>query len=201
MRFSLNPKSTNIYIAFTFLLAFAVCVSAQNNSQRSEIEGYEFFGKGLLESLNLGISTKEDIQKVFGEVCDSECNFDEKWTIKFEYFPMLAQLRKENGLWEHYLPNPEYKDKLYSIKLFPKSRIPFEELKITCKFLISDCSRTDNPPRISEPLPYKLHYVIWYRDNDRGCLARFSECKRRDLSYILYEVTADVEEKMFVKEN
>ncbi len=107
-------KSTKIFIAFTFLLAFAVCVSAQDGftpsfptvkpseekkipnpklgePTPSELEGYKFFNGGILNKLKLGISTKEDVRSIFGtKFMQGEnsdfYNYDSNWSIQFVYF-------------------------------------------------------------------------------------------------------------------
>ncbi len=52
-------KLTKIFIVFTFLLAFAICVSAQSVQFPNELKGFEVFGKGKLKSLKLGSSKRK----------------------------------------------------------------------------------------------------------------------------------------------
>ena len=80
-----------IFVVFTFLLAFAVCVSAQSVQFPNELKGYEFFGKGKLANLKLGVSIKEDVKNVFGvprqEIYNSAVyDYDPNWSIQFVYF-------------------------------------------------------------------------------------------------------------------
>jgi hypothetical protein len=105
-------KSVKIFIAFTFLLAFALQVSAQNNSipddldfndllrlgpkkiknltlgfsTLNELEGYQFFSNGKLNKLKIGVSTKENVEAILGTICKEACNYDSNWKIQFEYF-------------------------------------------------------------------------------------------------------------------
>lgn len=82
-------KLTKIFIVFTFLLAFAICVSAQKNQYPNELKGYEFFGKGKLIKIKLGVSTKKDVKKIFGKDCEKYCDYDKNFKIKFEYLAAL----------------------------------------------------------------------------------------------------------------
>ena len=107
-------KSTRFFIIFTFLLAFALQVSAQNDSisipkgidfndllkigpkkvknlelgfsTPNELEGYEFFSNGKLIKLKIGISTEENVKTILGTACKEFCNYDSNWKIQFEYF-------------------------------------------------------------------------------------------------------------------
>ncbi len=76
-------KSAKIFIVLTFLLAFAACISAQENTFPNELKGFEFFGNGKLKDLKLGSSKKEDVKKIFGEYCEKYCDYDENFKIKF----------------------------------------------------------------------------------------------------------------------
>jgi len=78
-------KLEKIFIVFTFLLAFAVFVSAQGSPYPNELKGYEFFGKGKLKNIKLGVSSKKDVKKIFGKDCD----YDENFKVKFEYLAAL----------------------------------------------------------------------------------------------------------------
>ena len=74
-----------IFIAFTFLLSFAVCVSAQDYKYSNELKGFELFRNGKWKSLKPLISTKEDVEKIFGKSCLDGCDYDENWRVEIMY--------------------------------------------------------------------------------------------------------------------
>lgn len=97
----------------------------------NEIPGYEFFKKGKLKSIRLGISTKDDMRRIFGDTCESTCDYDESWRIYAEYFEDGVEFSrtggevKESEIETEYIPRPEFVDKLQSLRLIPKKRISF----------------------------------------------------------------------------
>jgi hypothetical protein len=84
-------KSAKIFIAFTFLLAFALSLSAQNYSYPNELKGFELFKDGKWKSLVPFVSTKEDVKKVFGSDCKKGCNYDKDWKVTVEYVSQYWQ--------------------------------------------------------------------------------------------------------------
>lgn len=119
-----------IFIAFTFLLAFAVCVSAQSVQFPNELKGYEFFGNGRLKDLRIGISSKENVIKIFGEDCSKLCDYDDNWNIKFHYFNNWT---RTNGR-QKYISSPEFAGKLWLVEMFPKKIIAFSEITFSDLF-------------------------------------------------------------------
>ncbi len=53
----------------------------QLNFYPNEIKGYEFFNKGKLKNLKLSVWTKEDVKSIFGNSCETSCDYDENWKI------------------------------------------------------------------------------------------------------------------------
>ncbi|MGI8466924.1 MAG: hypothetical protein ACR2N3_00540 [Pyrinomonadaceae bacterium] len=185
-------KLAKIFIVFTFLLAFAVCISAQDNQFPNELKGYEFFGKGKLKELKLGISTKEDVERVFGESCKKPCKYNRDWNIFFKYFD-FASIEK-NGV--KFVPKQEFYGKLYSITLTPKNRIPFQKIQFPKLFASghgSGSGYSDKGYSSKEEKDYRdvngLIYTI--------CEKSFSiPCKKGDLTAIIYSIPEKLEAEM-----
>jgi len=101
----------------------------------NEVPGYEFFKKGKLKPIRLGISTKDDMRSIFGDTCESTCDYDESWKIDADYFDDRVEFsrtggdNKESKTETEYVPRPEFVDKLQSLRLTPTKRISF--LKIS----------------------------------------------------------------------
>ena len=127
-------KSAKIAVVFTFLLAFAVCVSAQSIQFPNELKGYEFFGKGKLKELKLGASTQEDTKRIFGQECEYVCQYDENWFISFDFID--ENTTKEIGK-NKFIPKKEYFGTLYSITLQPKENVYFQKIKFSKAFLFN----------------------------------------------------------------
>lgn len=70
-----------IYIAVGLVLASAVCGSAQSVQFPNELKGYEFFGKGKLNGLKLGSSKKSDVEKIFGQSCEKQCDYNDDFNM------------------------------------------------------------------------------------------------------------------------
>ncbi|HMT08657.1 MAG TPA: hypothetical protein PKA82_11690, partial [Pyrinomonadaceae bacterium] len=106
----------------------------------NEIPGYEFFKKGRLQSIRLGISTKDDIRKIFGDTCESVCDYDEHWKIHADYFDDRVEFSRSNGdtkdaqIETEYTPRPEFVDRLESLRLTPKKRVSFLKISLPRTF-------------------------------------------------------------------
>lgn len=127
-------KSAKIFIVFTFLLTFAVCVSAQSVQFPNELKGYEFFGKGKLKKINLGVSTKKDVKKIFGKDCEKSCDYDENFRIKFEYLAALDDCMTTEDIRDRVMcPQNRFVGKISSITIEPKNDQTLKDLP-TSKF-------------------------------------------------------------------
>lgn len=114
-------KQAKLFFVLTFLLAFSLCVSAQNNQYPNELKGYEFFGKGKLKKIRLGGSTKKDVKKIFGKDCEKECDYDENFRIKFEYLAPLDDCMTTEDIRDRAMcPQRKFVGTISSITLEPK---------------------------------------------------------------------------------
>lgn len=97
----------------------------------NEMPGYEFFKKGKLKPIRLGISTKDDMRRIFGDTCESTCDYDENWEISADYYDNRVEFSrtssdtKEAQRETEYIPQPEFVDKVESLRLTPKKRVSF----------------------------------------------------------------------------
>jgi hypothetical protein len=114
-------KQAKLFFVLTFLLAFALSVSAQNNQYPNELKGYEFFGKGKLKKIWLGGSTKKDVKKIFGKDCEKECDYNENFRIKFEYLAPLDDCMTTEDIRDRAMcPQSKFVGTISSITLEPK---------------------------------------------------------------------------------
>ena len=121
-----------IFIAFTFLLTFAVCVSAQDYKYPNELKGFELFRNGKWKSLKPLISTKEDVEKIFGMDCFNGCDYDENWRVEIMY---ISQCWTYAGT-EKLTPTvaEEMIGKYSNLNFYPKKRIKRWQLKFGKQF-------------------------------------------------------------------
>ena len=123
-----------IFVVFTFLLAFAVCVSAQSVQFPNELKGFEFFGNGKLKDLKLGSSKKKDVEIVFGKSCEKFCDYDENFKIKFEYLAALDDCMTTEDIRDRLMcPQSDFVGTISSITLEPKQCQSVKDLP-TSKF-------------------------------------------------------------------
>lgn len=99
----------------------------------NELPGYEFFKKGKLKNIRLGISTREDMKNIFGADCYGTCDYDDNWEIFVNYFesdrPSDATGYKEvDGVRYYLTPKHEFVNTLRFINLMPKKPIPFKRM-------------------------------------------------------------------------
>lgn len=155
-------NSAKFFISFIFLVAFAVCATAQKiktakkldsldllkmNDQSENLEpgfvtpnelaGYEFFKQGKLNKIRLGVSTKTDIEEIFGSNCEKPCDYDPNWLISFEYFNKGLFLIEENlikSTEKHYVPKKEVIGKIRSVIISPKKRVSFDSFTFSNEF-------------------------------------------------------------------
>ncbi len=193
-------KVAKISIVFTFLLAFAVCVSAQSNPYPNELKGYRFFGKGKLKELKPGVSTKQDVIKIFGENCEDVCDYNQNWIINFTYFDNVTK-----GGWgreKTYIPISKYLGKLYSISLRPKLKISFKKAVFPSHFKFSTGGSREDGVTIYN-LAYTDKYGLEYLIFDEIKLTKYKNTfkwKRGDLLSIEYQIPVRLEKKMFIEQ-
>lgn len=120
---------TKIFIAFTFLLAFAFQVSAQEKLFPNELKEFEFFGNGKLKNLKLGSSERKDIEKIFGETCEKFCDYDEIFQIRFEYLAALDDCMTTEDIRDRLMcPQNNFVGTVSSVTLKPKQPQSLKEL-------------------------------------------------------------------------
>lgn len=203
-------KRTKIFIVFTFLLAFAVCASAQSSLYPNEIKGYEFFGKGKIKKLKPGISTKEDVIKIFGEACESiysfeGCKYDENWNISFYYFePTTAWFKTfPDGNSVKYLPKSKYVGKIQTIQLSALKNYPFAKKLLAKNFKTEDLelrtkpfSSPEQPGFVLSTIYYDssgLNYFVCQSEDDK-------DFRKGDLLRIDYRISEKQQSKIFVEQ-
>ena len=196
-------KRTKIFIAFTFLLAFAVCVSAQSVQFPNELKGYEFFGKGKLKKLQLGSSKKKDIKKIFGNFCEKGCDYDKNFKIKFEFLRALDDCMTTEDIRDRAMcPQNEFVDTISSITLEPKQDQNLKDIP-TSKFnKFSGGGSLEKSSEVSTSYTsftdkYGLKYSLLNGDTSYSQYPPFVEGKLYSIKYIF---TDDFIRKVFTVE-
>ena len=200
-------KSAKIFIVFTFLLAFAVCVSAQSVQFPNELKGYEFFGKGKLKNIKLGVSTKKDVKKIFGKDCEKYCDYDENFKIKFEYLAALDDCMTTEDIRDRLMcPQSKFVGTLSSITLEPKQYQTLKDLP-TSKFnKFSGGSSIEKGSGVSSSYTsftdkYGLRYSINNELSEKGVLySQYPPFVQGKLHSIKYIFTDDFIRKVFTVE-
>lgn len=208
-----------IFVLFSLLLAFVLVknTQAQSNPYPNELKGYEFFGKGKLKELILGFSKREDVEKIFGKDCGNSCDYNEKWTVSFDY---LGDVTKLSG--KHvYVPDPIYLSKLYWIKLRPKTNFSLKEIIFSSEFKQGITFRSSDDPCLLSSHPgkdcpfygdkdywnnlyniYTDKYGLSYRVFGKVLEDSPKNVKKRpegDLISIEYGISDELEKKMFLE--
>jgi len=126
-------KLAKIFIVLTFLLAFAVCISAQSNPYPNKLRGYCFFGNGKLKNLRLAFSTNENVMKIFGQECENNCDYNSNWEISFNYFKQNDCFTSQTGNEpkQTFCPDKKYIGRLSSIELRPKKMVSFSKISFS----------------------------------------------------------------------
>jgi hypothetical protein len=125
-----------VLLNFILLSVFAAGVPAQSDQYPNELQGYEFFGNGKLKALQLTVSSKDDVRKVFGEKCEKQCDYDDDWSIGFEYYEdiWIRESRNDTGGKVTYLLDSKYLGKLRAVELHPKKQISFADTEFPVEF-------------------------------------------------------------------
>jgi hypothetical protein len=112
-----------VFLFLTFGFGYA---SAQPSAYPNEVRGFEFFGKGRLKGLTLGSSSKDDLKRIFGQACETDCDYDDLWTVRFEYIKADECITIPRDAEELALcPAGEFIGKLSSVQLEPKQALSF----------------------------------------------------------------------------
>jgi hypothetical protein len=212
-----------VLILFTILTLFFINAQAQqpcnvvsqNMLQEpsgifpNEVEGFKFFSEGKLSPLRLGVSTREDVEKIFGKPIKIENNeetydFDADWSLIISYFDQKystkyissLSFRDNKSIEETWVPVPEYIGKMLQVVLFYKKKIPFNQVPnpdIFRKYSYGDrfysTAYMDN---------YGLMYTVsdWVNDKKDESQNRPS---KGDLISIKYNIECPFQRKFYIK--
>lgn len=193
-------KPLKFFIIFTFLLSFALQVSAQASLFPNELKGFEFFGKGKLKDLRLGMTTQKDIKDNFGENCKLSCDFDKNWVITFNFFSKNTTTKLGE---KELTPKEEFYGKLYSVALVPKMNISFRKIKFPKSFSFigygggGSCPDADEGCSWSNNKLYKDAHGLIYAICEKSSP---NKCKKGDLSAIIYSIPDNLEAQIFTEE-
>ena len=165
----------------------------------NEMPGFRFFGDGRLNALKLGVSTREEVRKIFGKPHESSnenydfFDYDRDWEIKFYY--ISASDRNTNYLPSH-IPASEYVGKLRTVALFPKKAFSMTETIFPAAFkkysgggyypkeyVAMDLYRDD----------YGLNYEIFRKSDPPSRTLRSG-----DLVSIRYHIPHQLMDRMFI---
>ncbi|MEP6902654.1 MAG: hypothetical protein ABJA66_12935 [Actinomycetota bacterium] len=123
-------KLFEIFITFTFLLAFALQVSAQSVQFPNELKGYEFLGNVKLNQLRILTSTQENTAEILGGECSVSCEFGKDWNMSFQF------ISEKDNLYGKPFPK-DLIGKLYAIEFYPRNKILLDKLNFSGKFRMS----------------------------------------------------------------
>lgn len=202
-------NQAKIFIAFTFLLAFAFQVSAQGNPFPNELKGYKFYLNGKLKMLKLGFSTQEDVKRIFGENCEQSCNYNSNWEVDFTYFKTDSCFTSQTGNEpkQTFCPDKKYIGKLSSIELRPRKTISFAKISFTNFGIyggggsIAEDGRGNGTHTAHNSFGdgYGLTYTIFDRIVS-STETNPTVMKKGDLLSIEYEPSNKLKKKIFIKQ-
>ena len=229
------------FIAFTLLLVFAVCVSAQktkttktldnldlikmNNQSENlepgfvtpnELAGYEFFKKGKTSKIRLGVSTKMDVESLFGSDCRKPCDYDPNWSIAFDYFEKdLVVIEGLNtSVEKQYVPKKESVGKISSVSFRPKKKTSFENTTFSNEFKKHSYLETGYPAPTDKngvlvdvyTDSYSLQYLIFdkftsdtFKDTF-NLRKQFSNFRKGDLIIVKYTIPEELQNRFLVED-
>lgn len=202
-------KLTNLLVVSGLLLIFWVCADAQTNGYAHELPGYEFYGKGNLKGIRLLDSTSTDVIRVFGGSCLKQCDYDERWSVKFEYFSdiWVTERHSNKGEKQIYYLDSKYLGTIRVIEIRPKKNVSFLDLSFPGVFeKLIVTSTTDGRSGKSRMTvndafhdPDGLTYEIYNRTNYDDIKNRDERSyEKGDLVLIRYNISEDKEKDMFV---
>lgn len=183
----------------------------------NELPGYKFFAEGKLKDLRLGISNRKDVEAVFGDDCDGVCDYDQNWKIFLNYFGDSKLSRREimsDGTEYEIELNPkkEYIDRIESMRLIPKNRVSFSDVKFAPtfsrggRFSIGDAWGKDGfegAVHSSQNVlsdSWGLSYVIYNEETFNNLKEKTGPNEKPvngDLLSIEYEIPKNVKDKMY----
>ncbi len=178
----------------------------QLNTYPNELSGYQFVGKGRLKELLLTVSTREDVKRVFGEKCESFCDYDPDWQISFTYFNNLTKEITIDNKTKKYVSDARYEGKLYSITLKPKKDVLFDKITFPSRFKKGNSYTAAHDGMgggtNSSHDTYTDRYGLKYTLLEKISLTTVKnlEWRKGELESIEYTIPDKLEEKMFVEQ-
>lgn len=204
-------KTANHFIfPFLLTLVFVSVAQAQPGYYTNELKGYEFFGKGKLKNLKIGVSTKEDVEKVLGKSCDPVCDYDENWSVEFSFFDnnWIKTDTDPNGVRTVQYLDQKYLGKLRKIELRPKKKISLKDVVFPKEFnKLSRSEITKNPQQnISKMVTYELfqdsdgltYELFGAKDVDNTKTKEKNLYNKGDLYLVIYNYSKKQEQEMFL---
>lgn len=182
----------------------------------NELKGYEFFRSGRLKGLRLGISTQEDVSKIFGSTCKEVCRYDSDWNIFVEYLGENSALSSytidgdgNKSDVQTFVVMPEHAGKIDLIRLIPTKRMSFAGVVFPDEFGkhsgmvighdfdggaigVSLDTYTDG---------YGLSYVLFDKtEYDTRRKKEKDKSLKDDLMSIEYRIPREIEEKVYIEQ-
>lgn len=176
------------------------------NTFPNELKDYKFFDTGKLKGLKLTISTKEEVKNSLGENCESSCDYNSEWKVRFSYFGSFSYERTVDNKKTKFVAKDELVDKLYSITLIPKSTILFNNVVFPSPFKKDNVYTAAHDGKgggtNSSTDIYKDRYGLEYNILEKISLTTIKDLKwlKGELRSIEYTIPKKLEETMFVEE-
>lgn len=203
-------KITKIFGVFVFLSAivFAQNFQAQVNQYSNELNGYEFFRKGKLAGLKIGVTTKEDLKRIFGKNCEEVCDYDADWTVKFIFYgnDWTRDETNEEGQRLIYNLEPRYIGRLRKIEITPKKQMSLGGVSFPGAFQkLSRSQITKNRSGKSKMVTYEVFQDVQGLTYELYSQTDYDEIKAKnerlynkgDLFSIQYNLSKEQEKTMF----
>jgi hypothetical protein len=194
-------KQRRLVWLIVLVVFVSICGAAQENPYPNEVAGFEFFGKGKLKGLQPGFSTRTDVSEIFGDTCESRCEYDETFWISIGYLSATSCYKSRKDDVEYTTcPREELVGTLYSIELTPTRPISFLGVRRTGFSLIGVGAMVSSGGGSlsftwfgsENGLSYS---VINNTDNTRD--ARLREFVEGDLYKIEYRLSKETEKRIF----
>ena len=194
-------RFASILAVITCVLYLVLGVSAQSGQYPNELEGYRFFAIGKLKRVQLLVSKKDDVKRIFGEKCEKQCDYDADWSVSFEYYEDIWTKESSNNKGDKrtYMLDPKYLGTLRAIDLRPKKSTSFANVSFPASFakiIASSTSdaRSGSVVTVNDSFqdPNGLSYEIF------GHSSTAKSYKPGDLVLIRYTIPKEREKSIFV---
>lgn len=126
-------KPLSLAVNLLVFLLTVTAVSGQQYSYRNEVRGFELFQNGSWKTLVPYVSTKEDVEKVFGQSCEKACDYDGNWRLVVMYVgPVWGYSQKyQKGV---QCVEEKMFGKYSSLIFYPKRRITRDKFRFGKQF-------------------------------------------------------------------